>query len=271
MVQTGFGAFGWYEMMSRVKRSLVRLDRALSKLGVASRSEAKRLIAEGRVRVGGRVVRDAALPVTPERGTVTVDGSTATTRQWRTIAFNKPRGVVTTRRDPDGRPTVFDILGNDARSLVAIGRLDMASTGLLLLTTDTQLANYLTDPANAIVRRYVVTVRGAVHDAEADRMVTGINALRASSVVIRKRSGRETHLIVELVEGQNREIRRMLDALGHQVTKLMRVALGGIELGNLPPGEWREVSREELGRLEVAKGTEFTTQARSKRRRTKKN
>jgi 23S rRNA pseudouridine2605 synthase len=102
-------------------------------------------------------------------------------------------------------------------------------------------------------------------------MVTGINALRASSVVIRKRSGRETHLIVELVEGKNREIRRMLDALGHQVTKLMRVAFGGIELGNLPPGEWREVSREELGRLEVAKGTEFTTQARSKRRRTKKN
>jgi 23S rRNA pseudouridine2605 synthase len=234
-------------MMSRVKRSAVRLDRALSKLGVASRSEAKRLIAEGRVRVGGRVVRDAATPVTPERGTITVDGGTPGTLQWRTIAFNKPRGVLTTHRDPDGRPTVFDILGDDARSLVAVGRLDMASTGLLLLTTDTRLANHLTDPANAIVRRYIVTVRGEVQDAEADSMLAGINGLRASSVVIRKRSRRETHLIVELIEGKNREIRRMLEALGHEVTTLMRVAFGGVELGNLQPGEWRKVSREEIG------------------------
>jgi 23S rRNA pseudouridine2605 synthase len=247
-------------MMSRVKRSAVRLDRALSKLGVASRSEAKRLIAEGRVRVGGRVVRDAARLVTPERGKITLDGTTAVIRQWRTIAFNKPRGVVTTRRDPDGRPTVFDVLGDDARSLVAIGRLDMASTGLLLLTTDTQLANYLTDPANAVVRRYVVTVRGTLHDAEADRMLAGINGLRANSVVIRKRSGRETHLIVELVEGKNREIRRMLDALGHPVTKLMRVAFGGIELESLQPGEWREVGRSEMSAISKSslQSTTFT-------------
>ena len=252
-------------MMSRVKRSAVRLDRALSKLGVASRSEAKRLIAEGRVRVGGRVVRDAALPVTPERGNITVDGTTAATRRWRTIAFNKPRGVVTTRRDPDGRPTVFDALGDDAGSLVAVGRLDMASTGLLLLTTDTRLANYLTDPANAVVRRYVVTVRGTLQDAEADSMLAGINGLRASSVVIRKRSRRETHLIVELVEGKNREIRRMLEALGHPVTTLRRVAFGGIELGSLQPGEWRDVLRQEMTKV-----TEFTTKKRRKRRRTEK-
>ena len=235
--------------MSHVTRSAVRLDRALSKLGIASRSEAKRLIADGRVRVGGRVVRDAARPVTPERVNITVDRTTAATPQWRTIAFNKPRGVVTTRRDPDGRPTVFDVLGDDAGSLVAVGRLDMASTGLLLLTTDTRLANYLTDPTNAVVRRYVVTVRGALQDAEADSMLAGINGLRASSVVIRKRSGRETHLIVELVEGKNREIRRMLDALGHPVTKLMRVAFGGIELGSLQPGEWREVTRSEMNAI----------------------
>jgi 23S rRNA pseudouridine2605 synthase len=233
-------------MMSRVKRGVVRLDRALSKLGVASRSEAKRLIADGRVRVGGRVVRDAALSVLPERGNITVNGTAPSTRRWRTIAFNKPRGVVTTRRDPHGRRTVFDVLGDEARSLVAVGRLDMASTGLLLLTTDTRLANYLTDPANAIVRRYIVTVRGAVRDAETERMVAGVNGLRASSVVVRKCSARETHLIIELVEGKNREIRRMLDALGHPVTKLMRVAFGAVELGKLQPGEWREVSRGEM-------------------------
>src|SRR6185503_4450145 len=128
-------------------KGVVRLDRALSKLGIASRSEAKQLIADGRVRVAGHIVRNAAHPVSPEQGAVTVDDARPQRRAWRAIAFHKPKGVVTTRRDPEGRPTVFDVLGDTADSLVAVGRLDMASTGLLLLTTDTQLANYLTDPS----------------------------------------------------------------------------------------------------------------------------
>ena len=160
---------------------------------------------------------------------------------------------------------MFDVLGDESQSLVAVGRLDKASTGLLLLTSDTQLANYLTDPDNAIVRRYVVTVRGALDEADARKMISGINELRASSVVVRKRSTRETHLLVELVEGKNREIRRMLEALGHPVTKLLRVAFGAVELGRLQPGEWRELSWQE-----VAEGTEFTTKKRRERRRTKK-
>jgi 23S rRNA pseudouridine2605 synthase len=227
-------------------KGVVRLDRALSKLGIASRSEAKQLIADGRVRVAGHVVRNAAHLIVPEHGAITVDEARAHRREWRTIAFHKPKGVVTTRRDPQGRPTVFDVLGDTARSLIAVGRLDMASTGLLLLTTDSQFANYLTDPSHAIVRRYVVTVRGALDDGEAARMTEGIEGLRARSVAVRKRSARETHLIVELVEGKNREIRRMLESLGHPVTKLMRVAFGRIELGKLQPGEWREVTREEI-------------------------
>jgi len=253
-------------MMSRVQKG-VRLDRALSKLGLASRTEAKRLIADGRVRVNGRVVRDASVLVKPEQAGIVVDGRVAKTPQWRTLAFHKPRGVVTTRRDPEGRQTVFDVLGDDGRALVAVGRLDMASTGLLLLTSDTQLANYLTDPANAIVRRYVVTVRGAVDDASVEKMMSGIDGLRARSATVRKRSARESHLIVELVEGKNREIRRMLEALGHEVTKLMRVAFGDVELGKLQPGEWREVTRREI--TEVTEVTEFTTKKRSQRRRTK--
>jgi 23S rRNA pseudouridine2605 synthase len=251
-ISTRFVGFGWYEMMSRVTKGLVRLDRALSRLGLASRSEAKRLIADGRIRVAGRVVRDGALLLNAERGGITIDGRTAIAPSWRTIAFHKPRGVVTTRRDPEGRRTVFDVLGEEARSLVVVGRLDMASTGLLLLTTDTRLANYLTDPDNAIARRYVVTVRGTLEDADADRMTAGIEGLRASSVVIRKRSRRETHLIIELVEGKNREIRRMLEALGHPVTKLMRVAFGPIELGRLQPGEWRDVGRAEITEITEA-------------------
>ena len=238
-------------LMATVKRGAVRLDRGLSKLGVASRADAKRLIAAGRVRVGGRIVRDASTLIIPEAEPIVVDRIRATKRIWRTIAFHKPRGVVTTRRDPQGRPTVFDILGEEARSLVAVGRLDMASTGLLLLTSDTQLANYLTDPVHAIVRRYIVTARGAIGDADRDRMVEGIGGLRATSVAIRKRSSRETHLVVELVEGKNREIRRMLDALGHRVTRLMRVAFGPIEIGSLQPGAWRDVTREELDSNDV--------------------
>ena len=229
-----------------VARGTVRLDRTLSKLGVASRAEAKRLIAAGRVRVGGRIVRDASVLVVPETSRIVVDETTAARPPWRTIALHKPRGVVTTRRDPEGRRTVFDVIGDEAHALVAVGRLDMASTGLLLLTTDTQLANHLTDPANGILRRDIVTVGRRLEEEDRVRMLAGVERLRAASVSIRKRSLRETHLIVELIEGQNREIRRMLHALNHPVTKLMRVAFGTIELGNLQPGAWREVQRSEV-------------------------
>lgn len=203
----------------------------------------------------GRIVTEPSRPVNPETASITVDGEEPQRRDWRTIVLNKPRGVITTRRDPQGRRTVFDVLGDAGEGLVAVGRLDMASTGLLLLTNDTQLANRLVDPAEGLVRRYVVTVRGFVEDEAADRMVTGIDGLSAKSVVVRKRSARETHLIVELIEGKNREIRRMLDALGHEVTRLMRIAFGPIDLGTLQPGEWREVARDEFRQAGLKEAT----------------
>ena len=234
--------------MRAAPRGKVRLDRALSKLGAASRAEAARLIRTGRVTVNGRAVDDPGLLVVPEIARIVVDGRPARAARWRTIALHKPRGVVTTRRDPEGRPTVFDLLGDEAGALVTVGRLDLASTGLLLLTTDTRLADRLTDPANAIVRTYIVTARGEVTDEEAARMMDGIDGLQAANVTIRKRSRRETHLRIELTEGKNREIRRLLGAVGHDVTKLLRVSIGGIELGTLAPGRWREVARAELQR-----------------------
>lgn len=189
---------------------------------------------------------DPASLVVPEAARIVVDNRPSARAAWKTIAFNKPRGVVTTKRDPEGRRTVYDVLGDAGQGLVAIGRLDMASTGLLLLTNDTQLANRLTDPENAIPRRYAVTVRGFLTDDKVARLTEGIGGLRASVAVVRKRSQRETHLMIELTEGKNREIRRMLEALGHEVTRLLRVAFGSIELGTLQPGKWREVTREEL-------------------------
>lgn len=226
----------------------VRLDRALSKLGLASRARARELIEAGKVRVAGRTIADPSHLVVPETASIRIDGQETALPVWRTIVLHKPRGTVTTRRDPEGRRTVFDVLGAEAGSLVAAGRLDLASSGVLILTTDTRLADWLTDPSNAIVRRYAVTVRGRLEDDAARRMEAGVDGLSARSVAVRKRSNRETHLIVELTEGKNREIRRLCKAVGHEVTALTRVAFGGLELGQLQPGEWRKVSREELRR-----------------------
>jgi pseudouridine synthase len=230
----------------------VSLDRALSKLGLASRTVARVLIREGRVKVGGVVITDPAHAVVPERARIAIDDAPppALPAKKRLIALHKPRGTVTTRRDPEGRKTVFDVLGAAGDGLIAIGRLDFASTGLLLFTNDTQLAHRLTDPDNAIVRRYVVTVRGLVTDDEARAIETGVvvkigrvaETVRASHVQIQKRSSRESHLIVELTEGKNREIRRLFAATGHEVTRLLRVSFGGIELGTLQPGHWRTES-----------------------------
>jgi 23S rRNA pseudouridine2605 synthase len=226
----------------------VPLARALSKLGRSSRSEAIELILAGRVAVNGRAVRDPARPVMPERDRLTVEGQRVERAKWRLILLNKTRGTVTTRRDPEGRPTVFELLGETGRGLIAVGRLDRATSGLLLLTTDTRLANWLTDPATAIVRRYVATVRGELTDSDARRMMAGIDDLRAHHVHVRKRSARETHLVIELVEGKNREIRRLCSAVGREVTALRRVAFGGLEIGDLASGAWREVTRTEVRR-----------------------
>jgi 23S rRNA pseudouridine2605 synthase len=224
----------------------VRLDRALSKLGFASRAEAQRLIADRRVTVAGRVVIDPAVEVVPETARIAIDEAPRARGEWRAMAFHKPRGVVTTRRDPQGRKTIYDVIGAASDGLIAVGRLDMASTGLLLLMNDTQLANQLTDPVNGVPRAYVVTVRGFVEDEAVKAMTTGIDDLRAANVRIQKRSKRETHLAIELTEGKNREIRRLLAALGHEVTRLLRVSFGRIELGTLQPGEWRALARSDF-------------------------
>lgn len=245
-------------------RAQVALTRLLSKLGVASRAQAPALIRAGRVRVDGCLITDVTALV---RGSavIAVDRIRVKRPERRVVAFHKPRGTITSRRDPEGRPTIFDVLGEAGHGLIAVGRLDRASTGLLLLTTDTSLAAALTDPARAVLRQYVVTVRGRVTPEVAARLTTGLDVpagpgrserLRAKNVVIRKASGRETHLLVDLDEGRNREIRRLFDAVGHEVTRLHRTAFGRISLGDLQPGAWRDVSADDitatLGRVAAA-------------------
>ena len=231
-------------------RGQVSLERALSKLGLASRAEARALIREGRVRVDGQIVTDPLASVVPERIQVEIDGRAAVRATPLTLLFHKPRGAVTTRSDPEGRPTVYTYLEDVGGHVIPVGRLDAATSGLLLLTNDTRFADWVTDPANAVPRVYLVTVRGELTDETARRLEEGIvdegERLAARSAAVRKSSRRETHLVVELTEGKNREIRRMLAAVGHEVTRLKRVSFGGLELGELAPGKWRVVTAEEL-------------------------
>ncbi len=227
------------------------LERALSKLGFASRSEARALIAAGRVAVNGQILTDPAKRVTPEQLAITIDGvAPARATSSVVIALHKPRGYVTTRSDPEGRKTIYNLLTDVAIRIVPVGRLDLATSGLLLLTNDTQLANWLTDPRNAISRVYLVTVEGRVTDAHLAILGRGVRhgaqQLRAVSAELRKASNRESHVIVTLNEGKNREVRRLFEAIGHPVTRLRRVQFGGLGIGDLRPGQWRLIDKAEF-------------------------
>jgi 23S rRNA pseudouridine2605 synthase len=228
----------------------VPLERVFSKLGLASRTQARQWITAGRVRVDGKKIVDPLLLVVPEKIRLELDGQALKKNVWRLVMLHKPRGLVTTRSDEKGRPTVFSLLKEADGYLHPVGRLDLATSGLLLLTNDTRLSDWLTDPANAIIRVYLVTVEGKLAPEHVTLLQKGIEdqgeRLKAEKVIIRKASHRETHLTVELSEGKNREIRRMFKAIGHEVTALKRVAFGGLQLGTLPTGSSREVPYKEM-------------------------
>lgn len=223
------------------------LQRILSKRGFASRSKAAEIIKAGKVTVNGKIIRDpnAYIPVSAK---IVVDGAEVfdlPVDQKILIAFHKPKGVVTTASDEKDRKTVYDLLPEKYRRLKAIGRLDMATTGLLLFTNDNDLADRLLDPKNKIPRTYVATVKGSFTQQSAVLLKKGIkdgsDTLRAQEVEIRKSSGKESILIITLVEGKNREIRRMCEKIGHEVVKLKRISFGDIELGDLEVGGVRMI------------------------------
>jgi 23S rRNA pseudouridine2605 synthase len=223
-----------------IAKGRVPLERALSKLGLCSRAEAAQLITSGAVKVHGVTELDPKRMVNPDTAHIVIEGRKAVRAESMLILFHKPKAVVTTKRDPEGRKTIYDFLPEAYQSFHAVGRLDMHTTGLLLLTNDTKLSNFLTDPQNKIERVYVVKVKGQVSENFADLLTEGVvdagEHLKADRVKIVKESGKESALELTLSEGKNREIRRLCLALGHEVSSLRRIRYGTYELGDLKPG-----------------------------------
>ena len=229
------------------------LDRLLSKSGVASRTDAARVIRDGRVRVNGRIVRDPEAWADPAADSVTLDGRPLRAPRRAYIVLNKPRGVVTTARDPQGRRTVFDVLPERQGHLFAVGRLDLDTSGLLLLTNDAAFAERLTNPDGGVPKTYLVKASTLLTDEQLDALRHGVElddgpTREAEAVRLRDVSGRS---VIELTirEGRNRQVRRMLQAVGSKVLKLVRVRIGPLSLDGLPPGGRRELDPREVRAL----------------------
>jgi len=239
--------------------SAERLQKILSTAGIASRREAERLIAQGRVTVNGRAVTELGTRADPIADVVAVDGERVRLESTRTtIVLHKPRGVVSTLRDPEGRPTVRDLVPTVRQRLYPVGRLDLQTSGVLLLTNDGALAAGLQHPRSGVPRVYHAKVRGTPDASTRDRVRRGIRLADGVAAVSRIRViealPTKSWLEIVLKEGKWREVRRLCEAAGHGVEKLCRVRLGPIRLGTLAPGMWRECTPRELVALYEAAG-----------------
>ncbi|MCX7555336.1 pseudouridine synthase [Xanthomonadaceae bacterium JHOS43] len=229
--------------------------RVLSKVGLCSRSEAARRVKEGRVEVNGRCVLDPEFPCDANSDRILVDGQPLRAAPRVCIALNKPRGLVTTVADEKGRETVYRCLVDvGVEWLAPVGRLDKASEGLLLFTNDPAFAARITDPSSGPLKTYHVQVDGIPGAPMLDRMVEGIaddgDVLRAAAVTLLRQGQRNAWLEVVLDEGRNRHIRRLLAALGLEVLRLVRVAIGPVLLGDLAKGTWRALAPHEIAQLQ---------------------
>lgn len=230
-----------------------RLQKVLAAAGLASRRECEELILEGRVEVDGQVVRELGTRVDRMTQSIRVDGEPLPKPKLAYFAVHKPTGVVTTARDPSGRPRVIDLLPPSLGRLYAVGRLDMGSEGLILVTNDGDLANKLTHPRHGVEKTYHVQVAGHIEQEELDKLRKGVylaeGFARVVGVRIKSRRKQSTLLEMVLSEGRNREIRRLLARVGHKVQKLVRIAVGPVRLGDMPPGAYRRLTPDELTKL----------------------
>ena len=235
----------------------VSIARGLSKLGLCSRSEGERLVAAGRVSVNGAVVRDLGRRIHPESAVIAIDGMPVGDVERVYLALNKPRGLVTTRSDPQERATVYDCLaGASLPFLGPVGRLDKASEGLLLMTNDSRWSARLLDPASHVEKTYHVQVRGQPDAATLERLAGGVVESATGErldvkhlALLRVGSRSSGWLAIVLDEGKNRQIRRLLATEGLEVLRLVRVAIGPLALGTLAKGAWRHLTAAEVEAL----------------------
>jgi 23S rRNA pseudouridine2605 synthase len=232
-----------------------RIAKVMARAGVCSRRDAEKLIAEGRVAIGGQKVTTPGVRVAAD-ALITVDGkaipSREATKLWR---YHKPAGLVTSHRDPEGRPTVFQHLPRQLPRVLSVGRLDINSEGLLLLTNDGELARRLELPAQGWIRRYRVRLFGKVSQADLDKLANGVTiaGVRYGPVTaeLERAKGPYAWANVALKEGKNREVKRLMEHLGLKVARLIRISFGPFHLGHLPEGSVEEISgkvwREQLG------------------------
>ncbi|TWT35837.1 Ribosomal large subunit pseudouridine synthase B [Posidoniimonas corsicana] len=230
-----------------------RLQKVLAAAGLASRRECEQLILEGRVEVDGQPVTELGVRVDASRQDIWVDGEPLPKTKKVYFAVNKPEGYVCTARDPSGRPRVTELLPPTAGRVFNVGRLDMASDGLILLTNDGELANQLAHPRHGVRKTYIVQVAGHITGEELKQAREGIYIAEGKvhfvGAKIKSRHKKSTLLEVVLDEGRNREIRRVLAAMGHKVQKLTRVAHGPVKLGEMPAGAYRPLTRDEVKAL----------------------
>ncbi len=243
--------------MERVIESRqVGLARALSKLGFCSRSQAARLIRAGRVRLNGTTRRDPEAPVHLQRDRIEVNGNAVKAESRTYLVLNKPRGVVTTASDEKGRQTVYSLLDKKLPWVGPVGRLDKASEGLLLLTNDSEWAARISDPGSHLDKTYHVQVAALAGEILAAKLVQGVEAggevLRAKRARVLRGGEKNAWLEIVLDEGKNRQIRRIFEALGIEVLRLIRVAIGPLILGQLAKGKSRALTGTEKAALDQA-------------------
>ncbi|MGQ0815214.1 MAG: pseudouridine synthase [Gemmatimonadota bacterium] len=234
--------------------SQVRLQKFLASAGAASRRKAEELIQAGRVTVNGTIVKELGTKIDPGTDAVAVDGRSIASAEPVWIALHKPRGYVSTRHDPQGRPTIYDLLPESLHTLFHVGRLDYDSEGLMLLTNAGDQAHRLLHPSFEVPRVYDAIVKGAVGAETVRRLLRGVEledgVARAESVrLLPSNRPDESRVRLALREGRKREVRRMMSAVGNDVRRLKRISYGPIKLGDLTAGKWRRLSDNELAAL----------------------
>ena len=226
------------------------LDRVLSKAGLGSRAEARRWIAGGRVRVNGKPARDPEAWVDPARDRVSFDGKPLREARKRYVLLYKPKGYVTTRRDPEGRPTVYSLLKDVKEFVGTAGRLDLDTSGLLVLTNDHDIADHITNPESHVPKTYLVKAAHLLTEDQLEALRRGVELedgpTRAAVVRRIRDSEKYTHFEITVTEGRNRQIRRMVEAVGSKVLKLVRTRIGEVAIGGLQTGKWRELTPAEV-------------------------